>query len=57
MAQLRESSGGKLDVVGWADKHREIIARFGRFPHRNAVLGRPSTAEEQAFLQRPGSSF
>ncbi|WP_029044793.1 DUF924 family protein [Cupriavidus sp. amp6] len=57
MAQLRESSGGKVDVVEWADKHREIIARFGRFPHRNAVLGRPSTAEELAFLQRPGSSF
>lgn len=38
-------------------RHRDIIARFGRYPHRNAVLGRPSTAEELAFLQTPGSSF
>jgi uncharacterized protein (DUF924 family) len=34
----------------YADKHRAVIARFGRFPHRNAVLGRESTAEETAFL-------
>jgi uncharacterized protein (DUF924 family) len=33
-----------------AVEHRDIIARFGRFPHRNRALGRPSTAEEQAFL-------
>lgn len=38
-------------------KHRRIIERFGRFPHRNAVLGRTSTAEELAFLREPGSSF
>ncbi|WP_374562064.1 DUF924 family protein [Ideonella sp.] len=43
--------------VDYADKHREIIRRFGRFPHRNAILGRPSTPEELAFLQTPGSSF
>ncbi len=41
----------------YAERHREIIRRFGRFPHRNAVLGRASTAEETAFLQTPGSSF
>lgn len=41
----------------YAIKHQEIIERFGRFPHRNAILGRPSTAEERAFLQQPGSSF
>jgi uncharacterized protein (DUF924 family) len=41
----------------YADKHREIIRRFGRFPHRNAILGRASTAEEIAFLLTPGSSF
>jgi uncharacterized protein (DUF924 family) len=35
----------------YADKHRAVIARFGRFPHRNAVLGRESTPEERAFLQ------
>ena len=38
-------------------KHKAIIDRFGRYPHRNAVLGRASTAEEQAFLTEPGSSF
>lgn len=38
-------------------RHRDIIARFGRYPHRNAVLGRNSTPEELAFLQQPGSSF
>jgi uncharacterized protein (DUF924 family) len=37
--------------LDYARKHREVIARFGRFPHRNTVLGRESTAEEQAFLQ------
>nr|CRH06748.1 conserved protein of unknown function [Candidatus Magnetococcus massalia] len=41
----------------FAQQHREIIARFGRFPHRNAILGRASTAEELAFLKQPGSSF
>ena len=43
--------------VNYAERHREIIRRFGRFPHRNAVLGRTSTPEEIAFLQTPGSSF
>jgi uncharacterized protein (DUF924 family) len=38
-------------------KHLAIIDRFGRFPHRNTVLGRPSTPDERAFLQEPGSSF
>ncbi|WP_136247752.1 DUF924 family protein [Halomonas borealis] len=38
-------------------RHREIIRRFGRYPHRNAVLGRESSAEELAFLRQPGSSF
>lgn len=41
----------------WADKHRVIIRRFGRFPHRNAALGRESTSEEIEFLKSPGSSF
>jgi uncharacterized protein (DUF924 family) len=43
--------------AGFAEKHRVIIERFGRFPHRNAILGRPSTDEELEFLQQPGSSF
>jgi uncharacterized protein (DUF924 family) len=34
-----------------------VIDRFGRFPHRNAVLGRPTTPDEAAFLREPGSSF
>jgi uncharacterized protein (DUF924 family) len=41
----------------YALRHREVIARFGRFPHRNAILGRESTAEEIEFLKQPGSSF
>lgn len=41
----------------YAMRHYEIIARFGRFPHRNATLGRESSSEEQAFLKQPGSSF
>lgn len=41
----------------FAVAHRDIVARFGRFPHRNAILGRESTAEELAFLEQPGSSF
>jgi len=41
----------------YAIKHRDIIARFGRFPHRNEILGRETSAEEAEFLQQPGSSF
>lgn len=40
-----------------AERHHDIIRRFGRFPHRNAILGRPSTPEEIAFLSEPFSSF
>lgn len=47
----------KPEAVDAARRHRDIIARFGRFPHRNAALGRETTAEEAAFLQEPGSSF
>lgn len=48
---------GNADLLLWAQRHYDIIARFGRFPHRNAVLGRASTAQELAFLQQPGSRF
>lgn len=41
----------------YAERHREVIARFGRFCHRNRILGRPSTPEEEEFLRQPGSSF
>ncbi|MCY4231851.1 MAG: DUF924 domain-containing protein [Alphaproteobacteria bacterium] len=43
-------------IQGWT-RHRDIVARFGRFPHRNAVLGRQSTAEEQAHMAAGGESF
>lgn len=43
--------------LDYAIRHRDIIARFGRFPHRNAVLGRVSTDDEATFLTQPGSSF
>jgi uncharacterized protein (DUF924 family) len=45
------------DNYEWAVKHWEIIKRFGRFPHRNAILGRASTPEEIEFLKAPGSGF
>ncbi len=45
------------DMHVWAEKHLVIIRRFGRFPHRNAALGRASTAEEIEFLKQPGSGF
>ena len=48
---------GNPDLVDYADRHRAIIRRFGRFPHRNTALGRPSTPEEIEFLKMPGSSF
>lgn len=45
------------ELVKWAEAHRVIVARFGRFPHRNQALGRVSTDDEIAFLKEPGSSF
>jgi uncharacterized protein (DUF924 family) len=45
------------EQFGYAARHREIIERFGRFPHRNIALGRESTAAEIEFLRQPGSSF
>jgi uncharacterized protein (DUF924 family) len=43
--------------VQYAQKHHDIVARYGRFPHRNTVLGRDSTPAELAFLAEPGSGF
>lgn len=43
--------------LGFERRHKAIIDRFGRYPHRNAILGRTSTPEETAFLAEPGSSF
>jgi uncharacterized protein (DUF924 family) len=47
---------GDADLLKWAVLHRDIIRRFGRFPHRNSVLGRTTTLEEQAFLDAGGFS-
>ena len=47
-------AAGETENVKWAIEHRDIIARFGRFPHRNAILGRAMTAEEQQYLDAGG---
>ena len=47
---------GDADLLKWAVLHMDIIRRFGRFPHRNSVLGRTTTPEEQAFLDGGGFS-
>ena len=54
--RLAAEPGGP-DVVEYAVGHREIVERFGRFPHRNAILGRETTPEEAEFLTQPGSSY
>ena len=45
------------DWLDFAERHRDLIARFGRFPHRNAILGRPCTPKEDAYLAQPGAGF
>jgi len=56
-ARLLEQAPEAASNLDYAQRHLAIIQRFGRFPHRNAILGRRSTAEELEFLQQPGSSF
>jgi uncharacterized protein (DUF924 family) len=53
----RSARATMLSRVGFAERHRDIVKKFGRFPHRNAVLGRESTPDELEFLAGPGSSF
>ena len=53
-AQPKAFFDGTLE---YARKHQDVIARFGRFAHRNAVLGRASTPEELAYLAQPGAGF
>jgi uncharacterized protein (DUF924 family) len=53
--RLRDDAGDE-DTLKWAVIHRDIIVRFGRFPHRNAAFGRATTPEEQAFLDEGGFS-
>jgi uncharacterized protein (DUF924 family) len=48
---------GRPDSYDYELRHKAIIDRFGRYPHRNAILGRPSSEDEEAFLDQPGSSF
>jgi uncharacterized protein (DUF924 family) len=59
---FRDQSSGRLrkrldNNVDFAERHREVIAKWGRFPQRNAPLGRTSTGAEFAFLSEPGSTF
>ena len=54
LAQANPGYDGALD---YAHKHRGVIARFGRFPHRNPILGRASTPEETDYLAQPGAGF
>lgn len=54
---LAEEAPDLDKALRYAHAHRDIVARFGRFPHRNAILGRPTTPEEAEFLRQPGSSF
>lgn len=54
---LAEANAGFESPLDYAHRHRGVIARFGRFPHRNAILGRASTPEEAEYLAQPGSGF
>lgn len=54
---LRGTYEGTDRAVDYAERHRDVIRRFGRFPHRNACLGRASTDDELAYLAEPGSGF
>lgn len=56
-AALAAEEQGVADMLDYARKHQAVIARFGRFPHRNAILGRASTPDEIDFLRQPGSRF
>jgi uncharacterized protein (DUF924 family) len=54
---LTAADASLSDFENYARRHAEVIERFGRFPHRNAIVGRESTVEEVQFLQQPGSRF
>jgi uncharacterized protein (DUF924 family) len=55
--ELAREHEGFNDMLDYAHRHRGVIARFGRFPHRNPILGRASTPEEAEYLSQPGSGF
>ncbi len=48
---------GDEEYLDYAIRHRDVIAAYGRFPHRNAMLGRESTAGERDYLSKPGAGF
>ncbi len=54
---LERADPALASFADYARRHAAVIERFGRFPHRNPILGRASTAEERAYLQQPGSGF
>ena len=54
--ELFTDLGNEL-YLDYAVKHREVIETFGRFPHRNSILGRENSAEEEAYLAKPGAGF
>ena len=56
-ADLAREHAGFAEVLDYAHRHRGVIARFGRFPHRNAILGRASTPDELTYLSQPGAGF
>ena len=51
LVEIYKSFGGEME---WVNKHRDIIAKYGRYPHRNTVLGRKSTPEEDVFAKEHG---
>ena len=55
--RLAAEHAGFTDMLDYAHRHRGVIARFGRFPHRNPILGRASTADELHYLGQPGAGF
>ena len=57
LAASEPDNQGLSGMLDYARRHRDVIERFGRFPHRNQILGRESTPEELAFLKQPGSKF
>ncbi|GAB3402367.1 DUF924 domain-containing protein [Massilia agilis] len=54
---LANEHEGFADALDYAHRHRGVIARFGRFPHRNLILGRANTPEEAEYLMQPGAGF
>jgi uncharacterized protein (DUF924 family) len=54
---IRQRCAGDPEILRYAILHRDVIEKFGRFPHRNAILGRRNTPDEDAYLAQPGAGF